>query len=187
MRIISGIARGTKLYTLEGQDTRPSLDRVKEPLFSIISAYIENAQVLDLFAGSGALGLEALSRGAEFAVLVDNSEKATTVIQKNIEKTHMQEKAKVICKDFMQVLEILSTKKASFDIIFLDPPYRSCFDLIAIESIIEKNLLAPDGIIIVETDEEEKIELIKQIESITVQDVRKYGRVKLVFLKSRKG
>ena len=96
MRIISGIARGTKLYTLEGQDTRPTLDRVKEPLFSIISAYIENAQVLDLFAGSGALGLEALSRGAEFAVLGDNSAKATTVIQKNIEKTRTENDFSVI-------------------------------------------------------------------------------------------
>lgn len=187
MRIISGIARSTKLYTIDGQDTRPTLDRVKEPLFSIISPYIENAQVLDLFAGSGALALEALSRGAKFAVLGDNSKTAITVIQKNIEKTHMQKKARVICKDFRQILEDLNIKKTIFDIIFLDPPYISCYDIIAIESIMEKNLLAQNGIIIVETDEEEKIEQIKQIESITVKDIRKYGRVKLVFLKSRKG
>jgi len=187
MRIISGVARGTKLYTLEGLDTRPTLDRVKEPLFSIITSYIDNAKVLDLFAGSGALGLEALSRGAKETVFGEVFKEAAAIIQKNIEKTHMQDKSRLIRKDFKEILEMLSKDKEEFDIIFLDPPYKTSYDLIAIENIIEKNLLTQDGIIIVETDEEEKIEKIKQIKNITVQDVRKYGRVKLVFLQIAKG
>ena len=187
MRIIGGTARGTKLYTLEGLDTRPTLDRVKEPLFSIITPYLKDAKVLDLFAGSGALALEALSRGANEAVFGEISKKAVEVIRKNIDKTHNQEKARIISKDFMEVIEILSKQKAVYDIIFIDPPYKTCYDLIAIKTIVEKNLLAQDGIIIVETDDEEKIELIEQIENITVQDIRKYGRVKLVFLTVAKG
>ena len=96
MRIISGLARGTKLYTLEGENTRPTLDRVKEPLFSIIQTEIKDSIVLDLFAGSGALGLEALSRGAKKAVLCDNSNKAIQIINKNLKDTRLEEKAKVI-------------------------------------------------------------------------------------------
>ena len=187
MRIISGKAKGTKLYTLQGDNTRPTLDRVKESIFNIIQSQIPEATVLDLFAGSGALALEALSRGAKEAVLCEISKEAVAVIQKNIEKTHMQEKAKLMLKDFIDAIEDIARLKKTFDIIFLDPPYKTCYDLIAIKSIIEKNLLTQDGIIIVETDEEEKIELIQKIENITVQDIRRYGRVKLVFLKVAKG
>ena len=94
MRIISGTSRGTKLYTLEGNNTRPTLDRVKEPLFSIIQNKIKDSIILDLFSGSGALALEALSRGAKKAILCDNSFKAIEVIKKNIEKTHFEEMKK---------------------------------------------------------------------------------------------
>ena len=109
------------------------------------------------------------------------------VIKKNIEKTHMQDKTTVIQKDWMQVLEIMQGEKRQFDIIFLDPPYRSCYDVMALEGIIKKNLLTQEGIIVIETDEEEKIGLIEQIEGVTLRDVRKYGRVKLVFAQLTKG
>ena len=98
MRIISGRARGTKLYTLEGENTRPTLDRVKEALFNKINFQLEEAIVLDLFAGSGALGLEALSRGAKIAYFGENSHQAAKVIEKNIYKTKMQDKAKLIIR-----------------------------------------------------------------------------------------
>ena len=133
MRIISGISRGTKLFTLEGENTRPTLDRVKEPLFSIIQTHIKDAVVLDLFAGSGALGLEALSRGSKRAVLCDKSYEAVNIIKKNIEKTHMEEKAEVLCMDYKKCI---STAKDKFDIIFIDPPYK--LD-IAIKSVEIKN------------------------------------------------
>ena len=114
MRIISGKARGTKLYTLEGTNTRPTLDRVKESIFNIIQNEIEDATVLDLFAGSGAIGLECLSRGAKKAVLCDKSKEAIQIIKRNIEKTHMEEKAQIINADYENCLEKL--KNEQFDI-----------------------------------------------------------------------
>lgn len=186
MRIISGVARGTKLITLEGIATRPTLDRIKESLFSIIQNKIPNAVVLDLFAGSGALGIECLSRGALFCTFCDSSNKAIKVIKQNIEKTRMSEKALVIQADYATCLKKISNQKNSFDIIFLDPPYESNLIEKSIEKIIEFDLLKQDGIIIAETDQLELI--LEEIGKLQVEiiDIRKYGRVKLVFL-NRKG
>lgn len=183
MRIISGNARGTKLYTLEGNNTRPTLDRVKEALFNKINFQLEEAIVLDLFAGSGALGLEALSRGAKIAYFGENSHQAAKVIEKNIYKTKMQDKAKLIIKDYKKVLE--EVKQIKFDIIFLDPPYETNYDIEAIELVLKDNLLKDNGFIVLETDSNEKENKIKTL-NIKIDDTRKYGRVKLLFL-SRKG
>ena len=111
MRIIRGKARGSKLYTLEGENTRPTLDRVKESIFNIIQGEIEGARVLDLFAGSGAIGLEFLSRGAEKVVLCDNSSEAINIIKKNIEKTHMEQYAQTYNMDFENCLENLKNEQ----------------------------------------------------------------------------
>ncbi len=138
---------------------------------------------MDLFAGSGALGLEALSRGAKKAVFCDISKEAIEIIQKNIIKTHMSEKSEVITGDFKNALE--NVKGESFNIIFLDSPYASDLDLQAIDIIKNNNILAKDGIIVVETDSDEKIEEIKEL-SFNILKIRKYGRVRLVFL-NRKG
>lgn len=181
MRIISGRARGTKLFTLEGLDTRPTLDRVKEPLFSIIGLKIQDADVLDLFSGSGALGLEALSRGAKKAILCDNSKKAIQIIENNIKKTKLN--AEIINDDFIKCLEKLKEKQ--FDLIFLDPPYETNYIERAINKILECNLLKKDGLIIAETDNQKIVENIEKLD-ITVNSIRKYGRVILIFLK-RKG
>lgn len=184
MRIISGTARGTKLYTLDGITTRPTLDRVKEPLFSIIQTHINNEScILDLFSGSGALGLEALSRGANKAYLCDKSYEAIEIIKKNVEKTHLQEKSIIINKDFKKCLELLAGNK--FDLIFIDPPYKLDIAVKAIEKIIELDLLADDGIIVLETDDEKRE--LKELENVNVivNDLRTYGRVNLLFL-SRK-
>jgi 16S rRNA (guanine(966)-N(2))-methyltransferase RsmD len=167
MRIISGKARGTKLNTLEGLDTRPTLDRIKESLFNIIQDKIYDSEVLDLFAGSGALGLETLSRGAKKAFFCDNSRKAVKIIEDNITKTHFENNAIVINKDFYSALE--SIKDFKFDIIFLDPPYKTDYDIKALKYIIENKMLNDDGIIILETDRE--------------TEKRNYGRVSLFFLK----
>lgn len=182
MRIISGSARGTKLYTLEGDATRPTLDRVKEPLFSIIQHYITDANVLDLFAGSGALSLEALSRGAEKAILCDYSRKAINIIRQNIEKTKLEEKTEVWNIDYEKALEKLKEQQEKFDIIFLDPPYRKNYLINSIERIIKYNLLTKDGIIVAETDEEISFE---KVEEADVFDIRKYGRVKLIFIRRK--
>ena len=185
MRIISGVARGTKLYTLEGENTRPTLDRIKEPLFSIIQNRIKNAIVLDLFSGSGALALESISRGAKKAILCDNSPKAIEVIKKNIIKTHFESETQLICKDYKKCLENINEK---FDLIFLDPPYEKNLAVNALEIILEKQLLSENGLIILETDDEKReIEQIINLKNkINICDLRTYGRVKLLFL-SREG
>lgn len=185
MRIISGKSRGSKLYTLEGDNTRPTLDRVKESLFNILQNKIKNSVVLDLFSGSGALALESLSRGAKKAFLCDKSHAAVEVIKKNIEKTHFEEETVVICNDYKKCLKELNEK---IDLIFIDPPYKLNIAVEAINIILEENILQEDGIIVLETDDEQRE--LKQIENlkniINISDLRSYGRVKLIFL-NRKG
>ena len=138
MRIISGTARGTKLYTLEGQATRPTLDRVKESFFNIIQNKIINLNFLDVFSGSGAIGLEAASRGARKVILCDNSKEAINIIKKNIEKTHLEPKVKLYNLDYETLLK---TKiKEKMDVIYIDPPYNSNFAIKAVEIIINQKL-----------------------------------------------
>ena len=185
MRIISGKARGTKLYTLDGTATRPTLDRVKESLFNIIQNDIEDSTVLDLFSGSGAIGLEFLSRGAKRAVLCDSSKDAIKIIKQNVQKTHFEEKVEVYNMEFTKLVERLQNQK--FDIIYIDPPYATDFIKISLEKIIEYELVNENTKIIVETDDETRI--LNQIEKMDVEitDKRKYGRAMLIFLKIRKG
>jgi 16S rRNA (guanine966-N2)-methyltransferase len=140
MRIISGTAKGTKLNTLEGLETRPTLDRVKESLFSIIQLKIPDSNVLDLFAGSGALGIEALSRGASKAVFCDSNYSAIKIVNQNLEKTKLLNKAKVLNTNYNSALESLSNEK--FDIVFLDPPYKTNFVEKSIEKILKLDLLS---------------------------------------------
>ena len=175
MRIISGKARGTKLYTLEGMNTRPTFDRVKESIFNIIQNEI------DLFAGSGAIGLEFLSRGAKEAVLCDKSKEAIEVIRKNINKIHMEEKTKVFNTDFETCLEKI--KNQQFDIIYLDPPYATNYIVKSLKKIIEFGIITKDSTIIIETDDEKRI--LKEIENLEIEivDKRKYGRATIIFLK----
>ena len=184
MRIISGKARGTKLYTLDGTATRPTLDRVKESLFNIIQNDIEDSTVLDLFSGSGAIGLEFLSRGAKRAVLCDNSKDAIKIIKQNVQKTHFEEKAEVYNMEFTKLVERLQNQK--FDIIYIDPPYATDFIKISLEKIIEYELVNENTKIIVETDDETRI--LNQIEKMDVEitDKRKYGRATIIFLRDIK-
>lgn len=187
MRIISGSMRGTKLYTLEGENTRPTLDRVKEALFSKINIMLEDAKVLDLFSGSGALGLESLSRGAKQAVLCDSSREAIKIIKQNIDKTRTSDNTVLLNCDYKRALENL--KNEQFDIIFLDPPYKTNFAEEAVKIIYNTNLLKKDGLIILETDNKEKVINNLDTQIIEIKDLKKYGRVYLLFLKfiSRKG
>lgn len=184
MRIISGKARGTKLYTLEGQNTRPTLDRVKESLFNIIQNEIQGCIFLDLFSGSGAIGLEAVSRGAKKAILCDNSKEAINIIKKNIEKTHMQEQIELYQTSFTKLLK--ENIKEKIDIAYIDPPYDTNFVYEAVKIMTEKDMLTENSIIIVETDQEKRIKQEINNLEIEIIDQRKYGRAHLIFLKKGK-
>lgn len=187
MRIIGGKMRGTKLQTLEGFDTtRPTLDRVKESLFNIISMKIIDSQVLDLFSGSGALGIESISRGASKAYLCDMSPKAINVIKQNVEKTRCKDSVIILNKKHIQALEFLKQSNKKFDIVFLDPPYETELAEESTKYIIDNNLLEDEGIIIIETDNEDKLINGLNVKKIDIYDTRRYGRVSLIFLK-RKG
>lgn len=147
MRVITGKARGIQLKTPEGMQTRPTIDRVKEALFSIINYDIPGAAVLDLFGGTGQLGIEALSRGAKFAVFVDTREDACKLIRENLKRTKLEGEGRVVRSDY---LEYLSRCKEHFDIIFLDPPYAEVFLENALNRIREIDILQSGGIIITE-------------------------------------
>ena len=147
MRVITGKARGVTLKTPEGLQTRPTTDRVKEALFSIIQFDIPAASVLDLFGGTGQLGIEALSRGARRAVFVDESDKACRLIQENLRRTRMEGEGTVVRGDY---LAYLSRCREKFDIIFLDPPYAEVFLENALKRITEIDILQSGGIIVTE-------------------------------------
>lgn len=185
MRVISGSARGTKLSSIEDIATRPTLDRVKESLFNIIRNNIdEESNTLDLFAGSGAIGIEFLSRGVKKAVFCDLSSEAIKMINQNLEKTHLKAKAEIINKDYKETLKYLHDKNEKFDIIFIDPPYKMDIAVNALQLIEEFELLKKDGIIIIETDEAKRdTKEINELDmNYKIYDVRKYGRATLIFL-----
>ena len=147
MRVITGSARGVQLKTPEGLVTRPTSDRVKEAMFSIIQFEIPGAMVLDLFGGTGQLGIEALSRGAKNAVFVDAGEPACRLIRENLKRIRLEGQGRVIRSDY---LEYLSRCREQFDIIFLDPPYAEVFLENALKRITEIDILRSNGIIVTE-------------------------------------
>lgn len=154
MRVITGTARGRRLNELKGYDTRPTTDKVKEGIFSAIQFEVEGARVLDLFAGTGQLGIEALSRGAERAVFVDRRADAVKLIRENLTLTRLTEGAQVVCGDSMAYLGAL---REPFDLIFLDPPYEGDLLERAIAHIARFDILAPGGIMIAESPAEKTL------------------------------
>lgn len=147
MRVITGKARGVVLKTPDGMETRPTADRVKEAMFSIIQFELPAARVLDLFGGTGQLGIEALSREAKIAVFVDERESACRLIRENLKRTKMEESGRVIRSDYMAYLRSCREK---FDIIFLDPPYAEVFLENSLKMITEIDILQSGGIIVTE-------------------------------------
>ena len=183
MRVITGIARGTKLKTIETMLTRPTMDRVKESLFNILQDKIKDSIVLDLFAGSGALGIEALSRGAKKAYFCDKNSEAIKVIKENLNKTKLQDKSVIFNSDYLLAMKKIREK---LSIIFLDPPYKLNLAVNATKELIKLNLITKDSLIIIETDEIKKtINELQKIERIEIIDTRKYGRAYLIFIKER--
>lgn len=147
MRVITGKARGVALKTPDGMQTRPTSDRVKEALFSIINFDIPGARVLDLFGGTGQLGIEALSRGAKSATFVDAGDSACKLIKENLRRTKMEAEGKVVRSDY---LDYLNRCREQYDIIFLDPPYAEVFLENSLKRIAEIDILQSGGIIVAE-------------------------------------
>ena len=147
MRVITGKARGITLKTPDGLQTRPTTDRVKEALFSVIQFDIPGANVLDLFGGTGQLGIEALSRGAKQAVFIDESDKACKLIRENLKRTKLEQQGSVLHSDYMAYLARCNEK---FNLIFLDPPYAEVFLENALKRITEIDILQSGGIIVTE-------------------------------------
>jgi len=174
MRVITGKARGVQLKTPEGMLTRPTADRVKEALFSIINFDIPGAKVLDLFGGTGQLGIEALSRGAERAVFVDAREDSCKLIRENLRRTKLENSATVIRSDY---LDYLDRCREQYNIIFLDPPYAEVFLEKALKRITEIDILQSDGIIVAERPLGK--ELPWEFDGYTRSKDYKYGKVLL--------
>lgn len=183
MRVIAGSARRLLLETPPGLDVRPTTDRIKETLFNIINNSLYDAEFLDLFSGSGAIGIEALSRGALSAVFVDNSRISVDYINKNLEHTGLREKAKVINSDCVSAISKLYYEKRQFDIIFMDPPYGKLLEKNVLEEIKKYNILKPDGFIIVEALSDTDFSYAPEL-SFKITREKLYGSNKHVFLEA---
>ena len=202
MRIITGSARGALIETLEGEATRPTAERAKEALFSMIQFDIEGRKVLDLFAGSGQLGLEALSRGAASCTFTDEAREAVDIIIKNAKNARLFDRSRISAIDFRSHLKAASGKE-KYDLIFLDPPYASGYISEALKMIDEGELLAEGGRIVCETDngapqiKRKKVKAVDSPENVTnqvfggdadlqsrynVDKTALYGRVRITLL-----
>lgn len=172
MKVITGTLRGRTVHTLEGEATRPTTQRVKEALFSAIQFDIEGRRVLDAFAGSGQLGIEAISRGAAGCVFLDSSREAADVVRRNVTALGIGAQSTVLCQDAMSFLQRTGER---FDIVFLDPPYASGLLLPALTAAVA--LLNPGGFVVCESDRD--TELPEQVEGLTLYRSYRYSHVKL--------
>lgn len=154
MRVIAGSARRLLLKTVEGTDTRPTTDRTKETLFNMIQPRLGDCKFLDLYSGSGAIGIEALSRGAGLAVLIENSPKAVACIRENLERTKLEERAMVMNCDVMTGLRTLEERDYQFDIVFMDPPYHHQYERIVLDYLSHSGLITEETLILIEASNE---------------------------------
>lgn len=180
MRIIAGLAKGRKIMSPVGMDTtRPTLDRIKESIFNIIQNRVYGAKVVDVFSGTGSLGLEAASRGAKECYLVDRDKITFSFLQKNVENLKFEEICKCLNMDSYKALEEFSKRKIVFDLIFIDPPYLKNLIPPAVEIIEKEGLLDKDGLIVTKIDTKE--DLYQGTENIILVDHRKYGNTTVCF------
>ena len=180
MRIISGEFKGRKLNSLKGNATRPTTDRVRESIFNILATHIVNVSVLDLFAGTGAFGLEALSRGAASAVFIDSSASAIKIIQKNITACKAETRGRGIRWDISKNLNCLQVKTQAYDLVFMDPPYNGKTIKPSLLNLHRSGSMEEDALIIVEHSPLEAIP--EDILGLTVVDQRRYGNTLVSFL-----
>ena len=180
MRVIAGTAKRIQLKTIDGLDTRPTTDRIKETLFNMISEYLADSNFLDLFSGSGAIGIEALSRGATFGAFVEQSRQAMECIRQNLKATKLDERAKVYEMDVIRALQVMENQM-KFDYIFMDPPYDNLLEKKVLEYLSESNLLSDDGLIIVEASLETDFSYVQNL-GFSIVKVKEYKSNKHIFI-----
>ena len=189
MRVIAGSARRLILKTIPGDGTRPTTDRIKETLFNILQNDIPGIRFLDLFAGSGGIGIEALSRGAAEAVFVDKNKEAVSCIKENLLHTRLMENARVLNMDVLQALRVLESdtfqSHEPFHIIFMDPPYKEGLERAVLESLKESTLCTEDTLIIVEADLRTDFSYLPEI-GFTAVRFKEYKTNKHVFIRRHK-
>ena len=184
MRVVAGAARGIPLKAPKGDQVRPTVDRLKETLFNMIQAEIYERTVLDVFAGSGALGIEALSRGARCAYFCEKNKATVEVIKDNLRRTKLEEKAQVLAGDFLGGLEKIRGAGVKLDLVFLDPPYQE-EDLYrqAIKALTEKNLLVGDALIIAETKSGFDFSFLEKYDTIKIEKYKKFKTNQYIFMR----
>ncbi len=179
MRVIGGTLRGRKLVSLSGRSIRPTSDRVREALFNILGSKPVGATVLDLFAGSGALGIEALSRGARQAVFIDKASATIHVLRKNTALCGLETRSRIIQWDIVKNLSCLRPYRQAFDLVFLDPPYHQNMVQPALVHLMREEALAADARIVVE--QAAKGDVLPVVPGLTCEDQRRYGETMLTF------
>ena len=180
MRVISGNLRGRRLFSPKGQKLRPTSDRVKEAIFDILRDQFQGQNVLDLFAGTGALGIESLSRGARRAVFVEESPRSLITLRRNIEECRLKELAEVLGRAVLPALKILEARGEAFGLIFLDPPYDKGEARRVLEVLSTSSILTPGTLVVAEHSVSEEIDPIPLLQRI---DLRKYGRTRVSFFR----
>ena len=181
MRVIAGSAKGRKLVTREGQDTRPTTDKLKESVFAVMQFEVPETRFLDLFAGSGGIGIEALSRGAESAVFVESNPVAAGCVLQNIRTIGFMEQAELLKTDVFLAIRQLGAANRKFDIIFMDPPYEKGFEQRVLEAIVENDILAPEGLVVVESSVQTPITPLQG--HLEIEKVKDYKVTKFTFLR----
>lgn len=182
MRVISGIRKGHKLKSPKGQVTRPTEDRIKESLFNILGTLKKESLALDLFSGSGSIGIEFLSRGADGVYFIDSSNDSISTIKENLNHTKLLEDSFVYKKDSLKAIEFLKDKNLKFDYIYIDPPFENHQLLFNVfKKLNEHSILKDDGIIMVE--HEKKLKLDEEISDFKMMDSRNYGSKSITFFK----
>ena len=183
MRVIAGTARRIQLKTVPGMDTRPTTDRIKETLFNILQPELYSAHFLDLFSGSGAIGIEALSRGCRMAVFVESGREAAACIQDNLKRTNLSEHGILLKKDVFAALEQLEKEEKCFDIIFMDPPYNMDHEKRVLNRLRGSVLLNDETLIVVEASLETDFSYIKDLKYKIIKE-KSYKTNKHIFLKT---
>lgn len=180
MRVIAGTARSLQLKTVPGVETRPTTDRIKETLFNILAPELPDCEFLDLFSGSGGIGIEALSRGANRAYFVDNGRKAITVIRDNLAHTKMESQAQVLAMDAVSAVRVLESSHGAFDVIFMDPPYGRELERDVLFALAQSPLVGQDTLIVIESDLKTQYDYIEDL-PFEIYRVKEYKTNKHTF------